>query len=224
MTKSAHYALVSLSSDTIPPLHPIYRAIFISFSHYLPQLPQVCLLLFFVTVGPNVGNKQSGGRMMHLRVHRPDPKRPSATAPPPPGNLLRTPFETLTERVLERRVIAKSLETASEERAAAAAAAATVAALDSTEVDEESNKDKAGAMGGKERAGDGRGRVGAGEMLWVDKYAPVAFRDLLSDERVNREVLRAVKAWDRFVFKKEVRERPMNVLLARVCIKVLAVL
>ncbi|CAN0574134.1 unnamed protein product, partial [Ectocarpus sp. 12 AP-2014] len=38
--------------------------------------------------------------------------------------------------------------------------------------------------------------------LWVDKYAPDGFRDLLSDEKINREVLRAVKAWDPFVFKK----------------------
>ncbi|CAN0227834.1 unnamed protein product, partial [Discosporangium mesarthrocarpum] len=63
--------------------------------------------------------------------------------------------------------------------------------------------------------GSGGGGAGEGEraqekksgavdgVLWVDRYAPVTFRDLLSDERVNREFLRAVKAWDPFVFKKE---------------------
>ena len=35
--------------------------------------------------------------------------------------------------------------------------------------------------------------------LWVDKYAPRAFMDLLSDERINRHVLRWVKQWDSFV-------------------------
>ncbi len=44
--------------------------------------------------------------------------------------------------------------------------------------------------------------------LWVDKHAPRSFTDLLSDERTNREVLRAVRAWDPFVFKKEVPKRP----------------
>ena len=38
--------------------------------------------------------------------------------------------------------------------------------------------------------------------LWVDKYAPSAFHHLLSDERANREVLRALKDWDPFVFKR----------------------
>ena len=36
--------------------------------------------------------------------------------------------------------------------------------------------------------------------LWVDKYSPHAFMDLLSDERVNRQVLRWVKQWDPLVF------------------------
>jgi chromosome transmission fidelity protein 18 len=36
--------------------------------------------------------------------------------------------------------------------------------------------------------------------LWVDKYAPRTFMDLVSDERVNRRVLRWVKEWDPFVF------------------------
>eukprot|EP00898_Chlorokybus_atmophyticus_P003584 jgi/Chlat1/4226/Chrsp27S04307 len=40
------------------------------------------------------------------------------------------------------------------------------------------------------------------EQLWVDKYAPRMFTDLLSDERTNREVLRWVKAWDACVFNK----------------------
>lgn len=37
-------------------------------------------------------------------------------------------------------------------------------------------------------------------MLWLDKYRPQRFIDLLSDERTNREVLTWIKKWDRYVF------------------------
>ena len=39
--------------------------------------------------------------------------------------------------------------------------------------------------------------------LWVDKYAPKHFSDLLSPERTNREVLRWLKSWDPAVFGRE---------------------
>jgi len=35
----------------------------------------------------------------------------------------------------------------------------------------------------------------------VDKYAPHSFTQLLSPEKINREVLKALKKWDRYVFK-----------------------
>lgn len=41
------------------------------------------------------------------------------------------------------------------------------------------------------------------DRLWVDKHAPSHFSDLLSDERINREVLRALRQWDPFVFGKD---------------------
>lgn len=37
-------------------------------------------------------------------------------------------------------------------------------------------------------------------LLWVDKYAPRSFMELLSDEQVNREVLKWVKSWHGVVF------------------------
>eukprot|EP01038_Epipyxis_sp_PR26KG_P015121 gene15121-20348_t len=40
-----------------------------------------------------------------------------------------------------------------------------------------------------------------GGSLWVDKYAPKSFMELLSPEKTNREVLKSVKKWDTFVFK-----------------------
>jgi chromosome transmission fidelity protein 18 len=36
--------------------------------------------------------------------------------------------------------------------------------------------------------------------LWVDKYSPSKYYDLLTDERVNREILLWVKSWDEIVF------------------------
>jgi hypothetical protein len=36
--------------------------------------------------------------------------------------------------------------------------------------------------------------------LWVDKYAPRLFSQLLSSEKSNREILKALKQWDPFVF------------------------
>eukprot|EP00850_Spirogloea_muscicola_P010707 SM000064S19729 [mRNA] locus=s64:153757:161302:- [translate_table: standard] len=36
--------------------------------------------------------------------------------------------------------------------------------------------------------------------LWVDKYTPQAFTELLSDEQTNREVLKWLKDWDGLVF------------------------
>ena len=38
------------------------------------------------------------------------------------------------------------------------------------------------------------------EELWVDKYKPKGFTDLMSDERTNREVLQWLKAWDPCVY------------------------
>ncbi|KAI8644150.1 hypothetical protein BD408DRAFT_413795 [Parasitella parasitica] len=41
--------------------------------------------------------------------------------------------------------------------------------------------------------------------LWVDKYRPSSYMDLMGDQRVNRDVLRWVKQWDHCVFKKSAR-------------------
>ncbi|GFH61721.1 hypothetical protein CTEN210_18197 [Chaetoceros tenuissimus] len=47
------------------------------------------------------------------------------------------------------------------------------------------------------------------DRLWVDKHSPQNFSDLLSDERINREVLRSLRAWDPYVFGKEPPKRPV---------------
>ncbi|CEP12140.1 hypothetical protein [Parasitella parasitica] len=42
--------------------------------------------------------------------------------------------------------------------------------------------------------------------LWVDKYRPSSYMDLMGDQRINRDVLRWVKQWDYCVFKKSVKK------------------
>ena len=44
--------------------------------------------------------------------------------------------------------------------------------------------------------------------LWVDQYTPRSFAELLSSERVNRQVLGWVKSWDPAVFKREQSKTP----------------
>ena len=44
--------------------------------------------------------------------------------------------------------------------------------------------------------------------LWVDKHAPRSFAHLLSEERANREVVRALREWDPYVFHREPPKRP----------------
>ena len=39
-----------------------------------------------------------------------------------------------------------------------------------------------------------------GKHLWVEKYSPRSFLELLGDEEINREVLRWLKRWERCVF------------------------
>lgn len=42
--------------------------------------------------------------------------------------------------------------------------------------------------------------------LWVDKYRPTSYMDLMGDQRINRDVLRWVKQWDYCVFKKSAQK------------------
>ena len=55
-----------------------------------------------------------------------------------------------------------------------------------------------------------------GSRLWVDKYAPRQFMDLLSDQQTNRLVLTWLKSWDDCVFgKPTTRPKPESKLLPK---------
>lgn len=42
----------------------------------------------------------------------------------------------------------------------------------------------------------------ASSALWVEKYRPKKYVDLLSDETTNRSLLSWLKMWDKVVFKR----------------------
>ncbi|KAG0222039.1 hypothetical protein BGX31_009398 [Mortierella sp. GBA43] len=52
----------------------------------------------------------------------------------------------------------------------------------------------------------GEGSSKSGERLWVDKYRPTRYSDLMGDERVNREVLSWIKEWDQCVFGRKFKK------------------
>lgn len=50
------------------------------------------------------------------------------------------------------------------------------------------------------------------KQLWVDKYMPRRFDELLSNDKTNREVLCWLKSWDPIVFKKKIQRRVLSSL------------
>ncbi|CAH9071877.1 unnamed protein product [Cuscuta europaea] len=52
------------------------------------------------------------------------------------------------------------------------------------------------------------------EQLWVEKYAPSSFTELLSNEHTNREVLTWLKQWDSCVYGSEIKSTTEHVLSA----------
>lgn len=49
--------------------------------------------------------------------------------------------------------------------------------------------------------------------LWVEKYRPKKYIDLLSEESINRSLLQWLKLWDKVVFNREVVKKVKNVEL-----------
>ncbi|KLT43446.1 P-loop containing nucleoside triphosphate hydrolase protein [Cutaneotrichosporon oleaginosum] len=70
------------------------------------------------------------------------------------------------------------------------------------QADEIRSEEKAREMG---RAETARPAVKAG--LWVDKYRPTKFSDLLGEDRIHRDVMSWLKEWDRCVFKRAVKKK-----------------
>lgn len=122
------------------------------------------------------------------------------------GTLLSSKIEDLLQEV-ERDQFEKALaETAAqkedEEAAAAAAAAAGEETVGLTTPGHASKKQRtaSGSAGKSHSAKKEAAAAKAASSLWVEKYAPKSFLDLLSDEQINRDVVRWLKTWDTCVF------------------------
>ncbi|CCG83606.1 Chromosome transmission fidelity protein [Taphrina deformans PYCC 5710] len=48
------------------------------------------------------------------------------------------------------------------------------------------------------------------ESMWVDKYRPKKFTELLGDERTNRDVMRWIRHWDYCVFGRTVQQKSLK--------------
>jgi len=123
------------------------------------------------------------------------------------GGLLPVPIAELRRRVAEARLSNVEAALASSERVMARAAALAssndggggggddggvdriLAELDDDEV-----------MNGTRPAPGVIDRTRVSTSLWVDRYAPRSFADLLSSETVNRNVLKWIRLWDDRVF------------------------
>ena len=58
---------------------------------------------------------------------------------------------------------------------------------------------------------------GGGGQLWVEKFKPRSYLDLLSDVGTNRILLKWLKLWDRLVFGKVMKM--LSLVLDIFCIK-----
>ena len=163
---------------------------------------------------PNESGEKTSLRMFARRPAR----SPSAAFAAENHSLLSQPMSAIRDAI-DRQAAAETRAreeafAAGEAKAAEAAEAAEAAAAvkaanggDAVDDDDDSRSgaDDAGAgAGGAQGKGKGKGSApvppAPPAALWVEKYAPKKFVDLLSDERLNRHVLRWVKEWDGLVF------------------------
>ena len=114
------------------------------------------------------------------------------------GGLLGLPMPELVRRasIIERRAIQRRVEREARRSDAAGGD------------DDDTDLTDGGKDGGIRTRKRKHDEARSERRLWVDKHAPSTVPHLLSDERTNREVLRALRAWDPYVFGREAPARP----------------
>lgn len=111
------------------------------------------------------------------------------------GNLLPVPIGVLLQQLEQQRQEERTLD------AVAAVTAARAAAAGVDEAEEASTPGGSAAGFSSPAVPHGSGASDApSSALWVDRYAPRSFTDLLSPESINRNVLKWIKLWDARVF------------------------
>jgi len=116
---------------------------------------------------------------------RPLPPQPGpARSPARPAPDHARGFCKTVWRQVERAALERALEQSAAELAGSQPPAGELAAA---------GQARPGASAGAARGGHAAGAGGAGGALWVDRYRPRAYFDLLSDEATNRETLRRAR-------------------------------
>ena len=127
------------------------------------------------------------------------------------GTLLSSKIEDLLQEVerdqFERALAETTAQKEDDEKAAAAAAAAedvgATTPLPASRHAPKKQRTTPGSTAAKhsgKKGGTTAAAATTSSSLWVDKYAPKSFLDLLSDEQINRDVVKWLKTWDTCVF------------------------
>ncbi|XP_046898586.1 chromosome transmission fidelity protein 18 homolog isoform X2 [Hypomesus transpacificus] len=141
----------------------------------------------YVSVTDTAGNRVYLRQEVHLGTKVVDPRAVRATQNA--LGLLAVPIEVLRQQVAERRhrQMVEETEHLSE--------------LLNSGVQQELE----GSQRGEEEELEEEGRV---SLLWVDRFSPRHYTDLLSDDFTNRCLLKWLKLWDTVVFGRERKLRP----------------
>lgn len=119
------------------------------------------------------------------------------------GTLLSSKIEDLLQEV-ERdqfeRALAATAAQKEDEKEAAAAEEEKAVGLTTPGHASKKQRTALGSTAKKHSAKKEAAAAKATSSLWVEKYAPKSFLDLLSDEQINRDVVRWLKTWDTCVF------------------------
>jgi chromosome transmission fidelity protein 18 len=126
--------------------------------------------------------------------------------------LLGMPMDEIVRRadILQKRVIKRKLEREgrSSKRSKLAVVNEKKEELPDSETNQEETIQEIETQRNQQK--EHRREMQLKQRLWVDKHAPTSISHLLSDERTNREVIRALKLWDPYVFKREAPARPVS--------------
>jgi len=120
------------------------------------------------------------------------------------GTLLSSKIQDLLQEVegdqFERTLAETAAQKEDEKEAAAAAAGEEAVGLTTPSHASKKQRTAPGSTVKKHSAREESAAAKAASSLWVEKYAPKSFLDLLSDEQINRDVVRWMKTWDTCVF------------------------
>lgn len=66
---------------------------------------------------------------------------------------------------------------------------------------EAQSKTKAVSFGKEPKIVNSHHNLNSNNELWLEKFKPKKYDDLLTDEKTNRDILTWLKSWDEIVFK-----------------------